>query len=114
MGAVNYGTSNYITLGYYEGFYLDIENNFSVALDSWEDRREAMKEITRLKAFLMACIDAGLVQVWPGWCTSYKTPEESREALNVAIKGMREDVKHTPTWTQYERENYWQEVKRCI
>lgn len=153
MGAVNYGTSDFITLGYnldwdssdfesweamneemqldiedlfheiesllkdhsfwyfhvaikpgyYEGFYLDIENNFPVALDSWEDRREAMKEITRLKAFLTACIDAGLVQVWPGWCTSYKAPEESREALNAAIKEMREEVKHTPTWRQYER-----------
>lgn len=46
---------------------------------------------------------AGLVQVWPGWCTSYKAPEESREALNAAIKEMREEVKHIPTWKQYER-----------
>ena len=53
MGAVNYGTSNYITLGY------NLNWNSS-DFENWED------------------------------------------------------VKHTPTWTQYERENYWQEVKRCI
>ena len=35
--------------GYYEGFTLDIENNFSVALDGYEDRREALKEITEIK-----------------------------------------------------------------
>ena len=154
MGAINYGTSDYITLGYdlnawnesdfssyeemeeekyfdigemfsnvenllenqnfyyfhiaikygyYEGFYLDIENNFSVAFDGWEDRREAQKEVTRIKAFLMACIDAGMIQVYPGWCPAYKTPEESKEAVNAAIKEMREEIKHIPTWRQYER-----------
>lgn len=32
--------------GYYEGFSLNIENNYPVAFDSWEDKREAQKEIT--------------------------------------------------------------------
>ena len=97
MGAINYGTSDYITMGmqplqvqelennfdfadsymediygaaeneldkydfyyynvtlksgYYEGFYLNIENNFDLYYDNWEDKKEALKEITQLKNF---------------------------------------------------------------
>ena len=53
--------------GYYEGFTLDIENNFPVAFDGWEDRKEANKEITEIKGFLIACAGLGLVQCSPGW-----------------------------------------------
>ena len=39
-------------LGYYEGFMLDIENNFSVSFDNCKDKKNAQKEITELKQFL--------------------------------------------------------------
>jgi len=89
--------------GYYEGFTIDIENNFPVAFDNWEDRRYANKEVTRIKAFLMACCDLGMVQVWPGWCTSYETAAETKTAITAAIREMREEIKTIPTWTQYEK-----------
>lgn len=55
--------------GYYEGFTIDIENNFQAAFDSWEDKREAQKEITKIKRFLIDCAGLGLVRCFPGWCT---------------------------------------------
>lgn len=143
MGAVNYFTSDYITMGLrlydrtdfendldfmeeareqvreyggtlesviddyisgcYEGFTLDIENNFPVAFDSWEDRKEANKEITEIKGFLIACAGLGLVQCSPGWCTGYNDYKGTIAAIKAAIKEMREEVKRTPTWAQYER-----------
>lgn len=84
--------------GYYEGFYIDIENNFPYCYDSREDKRAAQKEITKLKAFLIECVNTGLVQVWPGWCTSYNTRIESIDAIKTAIKEMRAEIKNTPTW----------------
>ena len=84
--------------GYYEGFYIDIENNFPYCYDSREDKRAAQKEATKLKAFLIECINTGLVQVWPGWCTSYHTHIESIEAIKTAIKEMRAEIKSIPTW----------------
>lgn len=84
--------------GYYEGFYIDIENNFPYCYDSREDKRAAQKEVTELKAFLIECVNTGLVQVWPGWCTSYKTHNESIEAIKTAIKEMRAEIKSIPTW----------------
>ena len=87
--------------GYYEGFSLDIEFNFAYYFDFWQDRRDALKEITRIYKFLLQCInDFGIVAVSPGWCTAYYTRDESIQRLKAAIKEMRATVKKTPTWRQ--------------
>ena len=146
MGAINYRTSDYITLGikpydsdedfeeiafwyeddfeevsailqkydfwyyhvsiehgYYEGFSVKISNNFPVAFDNWEDRRLANKEITEISRFLFECANFGLVACFPGWCTGYADYKDTIAAIKEAIKEMREEVKSTPTWRQYER-----------
>ena len=89
--------------GYYEGFTVDIENNFPVAFDSWEDKRSAQKEITELKQCLTACAGMGLVACFPGWCTGYRDYKQTLQEIAAAVKEMREEVKTTPTWAQYER-----------
>ncbi len=92
--------------GYYEGFTLDIKNNFSVAFfDTWKDKREAQKEITSLKKCLLDCAGVGMVQCSPGWCTGCNDYKGTCKAIEAAIKVMREEVKNTPTWAQYERES---------
>lgn len=143
MGAVNYGTSDYITLGYhltgedneiimdymreqvenllnelntyyfrlvvksgyYEGFYLDIENNFPVAFDWYEEKRDAMKEITQIKKALLQAVKlCNIVQCFPGWCTGYDTVPDTIAAIRKAVNDMRDDVRTTPTWMQYNKE----------
>lgn len=89
--------------GYYESFSLDIEYNFPVALECWQDKRDAQKEITQLKQFLIECAGCGMVETWPGWCTTYKSYSETIKAINRAVKDMRDTVRNTPTWAQYER-----------
>ena len=92
-----------IKTGYYEGFTLDIENNFPVALDSWKDRRDASKEITEIKQFLIDCAGLGLVACSPGWCTGYSDYNGTIRAIKAAIKAMRDELKTIPTWAQYNR-----------
>lgn len=92
-----------IVPGYYEGFSIEIENNFPVCLDSWQDRREMHKEITQVKRFLLECLDLGLVQCFPGWCTGYSTPTETLAAIKEAVKAMRDELNGTPTALQYEK-----------
>jgi hypothetical protein len=89
--------------GYYEGFSVDIENNFGIAYDSYEDKREAQKEITQIKKFLLECVENGLVCVWPGWCTTYRTPAETHADVLAAVKEMRDEARSIPTWRDYER-----------
>lgn len=142
MGAVNYGTGDYITLGlnvnqvyneleqnyrhdradaiidkygfvyfhvvtkpgYYDGFYIEIENNFPVAFDWYQEKRNAQKEITQVKKCLLElCRDAKAVEIFPGWCTGYSTEAETRDAIKKAVQEMRDDVRGTPTWAQYNR-----------
>ena len=90
--------------GYYEGFYLDIENNFPIFFEDYTEKQEAQKEITAIKAFLTECAGNGLVSVWPGWCTTYHDYKTTLNHINKAVKEMREEVRTTPTWRQYEKE----------
>lgn len=90
--------------GYYEGFTLDIENNFPCAYDGYEDRREAQKEITQLKKCLLELAGVGLVKCSPGWCPGYEDYKGTCKAIEATIKAMRDEVRTIPTWRQYERE----------
>ena len=141
MGTINYGTSDYITIGYncgdldyndpfyweniqedfeeltyilgnynfyyfhvviksgyYEGFYVDIEHNYTYCYDSGEDKRAAQKEITQIKKFLLSCLDFGCCSVYPSWCMGYANREQTLKDIDAAIYNMREEVKQTPTW----------------
>ena len=139
MGAINYYTSDYITLaintddfyflqddfdkiagilenehfyyfhialkpGYYEGFSIDIEFNMGYYFDCYQDKKDAQKEITRVKQFLIDCINEfNLRACSPGWCTKFYDYNESIERLKRAIKEMRETVNNTPTWEKIRR-----------
>jgi len=90
-----------IQYGYYEGFTLDIENNFSVAFDDYLEKREAQKEATLLKQCLIECAGCGLVECFPSWCTGYSDYKDTLKGINKAIKEIREEIKSTPTWLYY-------------
>ena len=88
--------------GYYEGFTLDIENNYGIYFDSYTDRRESMKELTQLQKMLIECAGVGLVTCFPGWCTGYANGYiETVKDIKKTIKEIRQEVKTTPTYNQY-------------
>lgn len=87
--------------GYYEGFTLDLEFNYGLCFDSWEDKRDAQKEITEIKKFLKTCAGLGMAACFPGWRTEYYNYAETLKEIDRAIKEMRKTVKETPTWNQY-------------
>lgn len=90
--------------GYYEGFSVDIEYNFPVAFDNWAEKAEAQKEVTTIKAALLDLAGYGLVSCCPGWCTAYEDYTGTKKAIRSAIKEMREEVRATPTWYIYNRQ----------
>lgn len=53
----------------------------------------------------MGAVNYCMVQCSPGWCTGYNDYKGTCKAIGTAIKAMRDEVKNTPTWTQYERES---------
>lgn len=90
--------------GYYEGFTLNIEYNYWVCLDSWEDRTAANKEITEIKKLLKDCAGLGMAACFPGWCTTYCDYNGTLKEIDRAVKEMRKTVKETPTLNQYKAE----------
>lgn len=87
--------------GYYEGLSINIKTNFDFY--DYRDKRDAQKEITQLKRFLIEIAGCGFVEVWPGWITSYKDYKTTLNAINAAVKEMREAVKKESTWNQCNR-----------
>ena len=84
--------------GYYEGFSINIEFEYT-CFDDYEEKKEAQKEITQIKKYLLECIeDYNCVAVWPGWCTGYDDYKETLQELDAAVRNMRDTVKNTPTW----------------
>ena len=90
--------------GYYEGFSIYIKFDF-LYFDDWQEKQAAQKEITRIKKFLLECInDFELCSIVPGWCTAYYDYKETLSDLDAAVYEMRETVKSTPTWLKYNRQ----------
>ena len=85
--------------GYYEGFSIDIEYNFAYCLDNYIEKLEALKEITRIKNFMLYIVNNfNVCAVYPGWCTGYTDYNTTIKEINNAIKEMRAAVKDTPTY----------------
>ena len=92
--------------GYYEGFSLDIENNFSYCFNDYREKLEAQKEITQIKKLLFHLVDNfNICAAFPGWCTRYADYKETITGINEAVKTMREEVRTTPTYYTLNNEN---------
>ncbi len=84
--------------GYYEGFYIAIDNPFKESTYWWDEKRDAQKEITQLKKLLIELTEYGLVEVWPGWCTSYKSKEETLAKIPEIIRELRKSCREAEVW----------------
>lgn len=84
--------------GYYEGFYIYIDDYDYIFLDNTKEKNEFLKEITKLKKLLIELVENGLVACFPGWCTSYLSKEKSKKEIKEAIKQFKEDIKKIPTY----------------
>ena len=85
--------------GYYSGFSLNIENNFSYCFDNYGEKLQALKEITQIKKFMLYIVDNfSVCAVYPGWCTGYADYKKTMSEISAATKEMRADVKNTPTY----------------
>ena len=89
--------------GYYEGYYLDIFDNY-IYFDDEQERQEAYKEIERIRLILIEIAGSGFCCVYPGWCTKELDYRETLSAIDKAIEEMKEDVKNKPLYDEYYKE----------
>jgi hypothetical protein len=85
--------------GYYDGFTIDIENNFPYCFNDYQEKLEALKEATQIKNFLLYIVNNfNISVVYPGWCTSYGDYKKTISEINAAIKEIKNEIKTTPTY----------------
>ncbi len=92
-----------IVNGYYEGFYLNIEDDIPWVFDDSEEKKEYLKDITRLKKVLLELLDNGLCVVYPGWCTDFADKKNSVKEIMTFVKNLREEVKAVDTFAVYKK-----------
>jgi len=89
--------------GHYESFSIQIENNRKFYFDDYQQKREALKEVSEIKEFLLDCVDCGMVACYPGWCTHYEDREPTKKLINKAYAEMRQEVLSTPCYRTLKR-----------
>ena len=96
-----------ISGGYYSGSQLEITFDES-KICNYTDKREAQKEITRIKNFLITCAAYGMRATVPFWCPTWYSYAETLEKIKEAVKEMRQAVRNTETenisWLQYRKQ----------
>ena len=90
--------------GYYEGFYLNIENDIPWVFDDSKEKQEYQKDITLLKSVLVNLVkNIGLTVVHPGWCMGYADQKDAIGELNEFIKNLRSEVNSIETYSVYNK-----------
>lgn len=102
MGAINYFTSDYITMSLRPYDRTDFEND----LDFMEEAREQVREYggtleSVIDDYISGCYEADFENIETE--LNKHNFQYYHIAIKAAIKEMREEVKRTPTWAQYER-----------
>lgn len=86
-----------IESGYYEGFSVYISDDLPGEYWDADERQQALTDAANLGDMLKELVnDACLVEVWPGWCTTYQDPAHSLTDVKKTIRGLIYDINDTP------------------
>lgn len=96
-----FSTKVNITPGYYEGFAVTVDDDGWFYYDDAEERKNALKEVKDIEKMLMELCEMGMVVTYPGWCTEYGSYEDTKAAIKAACKKIKDTIRNTPTWYQY-------------
>ena len=91
-----------IESGYYEGFYINITDEW-LYFDDEDDRNKGRKELEKIFEFLNVVVDNGLTVCYPGWCTKYLDYTESKKALETAKTEAMDFCSNKPDYKTYNK-----------
>lgn len=83
--------------GYYEGFSVNISDDLPGEYWDEEERKQALTDAANLGDLLKELVNtACLVEVWPGWCTTYHDTDRTLKDIRKTIRGLLYDINDTP------------------
>ena len=88
-----------IKYGYYEGFYLKLnEENTKYIYTNTKEKQEVFKELTAIKNILIKLVKNGLLSgCYPSWVTTRLNTAETIKQIKRIIKALKEETKATYT-----------------
>ena len=83
--------------GYYEGFSVYISNDLPGEYWDADERQQALTDAANLGNMLKELVNtACLVEVWPGWLTTYHDTDRTLQDIRKTIRGLIYDINDTP------------------
>ena len=83
--------------GYYEGFSVNISDDLPGEYWDADERQQALTDAANLGDMLKELVNtACLVEVWPGWVTTYHDTDRTLQDIRKTIKGLIYDINDTP------------------
>lgn len=89
--------------GYYESLQIDITSNLPIYFNDYNEKREALKEVTKLKELMTEAAGVGFTACGPSWITSYYSYAETLPKIKKAAAAMREEIRTAETWRTHKR-----------
>lgn len=83
--------------GYYEGFSINISDDLPGEYWDADERQQALTDAANLGEMLKELVnDACMVEVWPGWCTTYHDTDRTLKDIRKTIRCLIYDINDTP------------------
>ena len=83
--------------GYYEGFSVNISDDLPSEYWDADERQQTLTDAANMGDMLEELVnDVCMVEVWPGWCTTYHDADRTLKDIHKAIRGLIYDINDTP------------------
>lgn len=77
--------------GYYEGFQLLISANYDPDFLTKDDRIDFLAEVSHIREFLNLCVDYGMLECHPWWCTTWERADTTRADIDRVCDRIKEE-----------------------
>lgn len=83
-----------IKSGYYDGVQIIIEDLTKYGFDDSQEKRDALKEVNRLKNLLhLITAHDGFIACSPSWCSAYYSENQTHARIDTAIKELKSRIR---------------------
>ena len=89
--------------GYYESLQIDIKSYFPIYFMDTAEKREALKEATKIKELMTTAAAVGFTACAPGWIPAYYNYTETLQKIKEAVKAIKDDIRTAETWRTHKR-----------
>ena len=91
--------------GYYDGFSVTVDIDEREYFEDGKEKELALSEVREVHKLLDNIIDNySMMVVFPGWCTTLLSWDDSKKAIKKAMAELRRQIRAIPCYSRYRKE----------